>query len=152
MPGGYDLSLHTGVISLGGDPIEVTIGLADGRVILESGGDTIGDWSEDECQILADGPGKYLISAESEDLPFLPDDPAEFDRVLSGTGDGTEETVPERAQSVSSTSVYQPSITFDPSPFHVEEAAPKTTTMLGFYFLAVVTALLGLWAVWTLVA
>jgi hypothetical protein len=110
------------------------VGIDASRIRLESNGNEIGDWSKEECRIVPDSSGSYLIVAENEELPFLPDEPTEFAAALRGIDsvDFTD-TAPRGSR-----------ITDD-------EAAPRALTMLGFYLLAGVTSALGLWAVWSLV-
>jgi hypothetical protein len=129
------LSLHHGAITLGTDPIDVVVGIDASRIRLESNGSEIGDWSNEECQIVPDSSGSYLIVAENEELPFLPDEPTEFAAALRGF-DSVEE--------ITDTAPGARRIMDD-------EAAPSALTMVGFYLLAGVTSALGLWAVWSLV-
>lgn len=129
------LSLHHGAITLGADPIDVVVGIETGRIHLDSNGNEIGDWSRDECQIVPDPSGHYLIVAENEELPFTPDDPVMFADALMEPSPPTTAADPQS----------------EPTRSIVDELAPKPLTVIGFYLLAGITSALGLWAVWSLI-
>ena len=129
------MSQHNGAISLGADPIVVVVGVDADRIRLDSNGSEIGDWARDECEIIVDPSGHYLIRAENEELPFIPDDPAKFAEALTGPP-ATTSTATKRGTSRTT----------------ADELAPKPLTVLGFYILAGITLALGLWAVWSLIA
>lgn len=133
--GGGQITEHPGVITLDGDPIEVTVGLATHRISLSSNGSEIGSWSTDECTIVDNGEGNYLLIAENEKLPFVPVSRDLFAEALGSAGAG----IATRRQS---------------PPRHLAqgvEAPPRPLTVVGFYLLAAITTLLGVWALWSIV-
>ncbi|HEY5890121.1 MAG TPA: hypothetical protein VIW94_05425 [Acidimicrobiia bacterium] len=134
-PGVDAMSQHNGAISLGADPIVVVVGVNADRIRLDSNGSEIGDWARDECEIVVDPAGRYLIRAENEELPFIPDDPVTFAEALTGTP-ATTSSDPQSGT----------------SRIMVDERAPKPLTVIGFYILAAITMALGLWAVWSVIA
>ncbi len=129
------MSQHNGAISLGDDPIVVVVGVNADRIRLDSNGSEIGDWARDECEIVVDPAGRYLIRAENEELPFIPDDPVTFAEALT-QGSPTTSGGPQRETSRATE----------------DEVAPKPLTVIGFYILAAITLALGLWAVWSVIA
>jgi hypothetical protein len=122
-------------VTLDGDPIDVIVGIEAERISLTSNGSEIGSWSPEECQIVENEAGNYLILAEDERLPFSPRSQEKFAAALAG-----ERSIPDEKGHPNAT-----------GPRHLEEAPARPVTMVGFYALAVVTALLGLWAVWSIV-
>lgn len=130
------MSQHNGAISLGADPIAVVVGFDSDRIRLDTNGDTIGDWTRDECEITVDPSGQFLIRAENEELPFTPDDPATFANALEALSSQNSSIDAQRTANRS----------------EADELAPKPLTVIGFYVLAGITSALGLWAVWSLVA
>lgn len=129
------MARHNGAISLGADPIVVVVRVEADRIRLDSNGSEIGDWTRDECKIIVDPSGHYLIRAENEELPFTPDDPVAF-------ADALNEVPP-----VNPVEKPQPA-----TRSTVDELAPQRWTVVGFYLLVGITSALGLWAVWSLVA
>jgi hypothetical protein len=123
-------------VTLDGEPIDVIVGIEAQRISLTSNGSEIGSWSPEECQIIENGAGSYLILAEDERLPFSPRSQETFAVALAG-----ERSIPGERDRASSH-----------GPRHLEEAPARPLTMIGFYILAIITALLGLWAVWSIVA
>lgn len=129
------MSLHNGAISLGADPIVVGVRVDADRIRLDSNGSEIGDWTRDECEIVVDPSGHYLIRAENEELPFIPDDPVAFADALNEPSPANPIGNPRRATRST-----------------VDELAPQPWTVVGFYLLVGITSALGLWAVWSLIA
>lgn len=109
------------------------MGFGAHRIRLTSNGLEVGSWSADECTIVANEAGSYLIVAENEELPFSPSSSESFASALAA----------EQSQPLTKTAV--------PPPRHLEEGAPRPLTMIGFYLLATLTALLGIWAIWSIV-
>ncbi len=121
------MTTYPGVVTLDHETVPVTLGIGIGKVTLVAGDLEIGEWSDADCIIRPDGEGQWLIEAEEETLFFLPDDPSQFAIGLEGEeGHGKHEAS---------------AATVDP-----EDPGPKAMTMVGFYLLAGVTAVLGLWA------
>ena len=125
-----ELSEHQGVIALGDQSIQVTIGISDIEVLLISDEAEVGKWSHNECHIVEGDPGTYLIEAENDRLPFIPRDPAGFARVLGST-------VPRPGPALSAPARVAP--------------PPGPLTLAGFYLLVAATTFLGLWAIWTMI-
>lgn len=116
-----------GVVTLDETKISVDLGLDGDTIKLIVDGNEVGVWSPDECSIENVDDGVYTINAENESLLFVPSDPAGFAEGLNG---GRE---PEPVSSESSGQ-------------HRQVPPPRPVTMVLFYVLSAVTALLGLWA------
>lgn len=97
----------------------------------------IGSWTQEECKIVANGASNYLIVAEDEELPFSPSSSEAFADALARQQPPKKETRPVKSQAL--------------APKHIEEGAPRPLTMIGFYILASITALLGFWALWSII-
>lgn len=124
-------------MTLDGDPIEVTVGLDARRIHLTSNGLEIGSWGPEECRIVANAGGGYLIIAENEELAFSPSSDERFASALAAEENPQRKSTPGHARSA--------------APKHIEEGAPRPLTMVGFFLLAALTSLLGIWALWSLV-
>ena len=133
---------YDGVVTLDEADVEVILGLDEDRIRLSAGGTEIGDWSAEECSIADSGEGVFTITAENESLQFTPASPSDFAAEI------------KRGQVESPASGV-----VDEEPPHEEEPSSgehdfedaKPMTMALFYALAGVTAILGLWALATLV-
>lgn len=123
------MSEHQGIIDLGEQTVQVTIGISDIEVHLMTDQAEVGKWSHNECHIVESGTGRFLIEAENDSLPFIPRDPAGFARVLVATLPKTRGIPTDRA-------LVPP---------------PKPVTLAMFYALSAVTAGLGAWAVWSMI-
>jgi hypothetical protein len=173
------VSIFSGIVTLDGEDVPVTVGLDNQRLNLMSGDMEIGDWSEDDCSISAGADGKWLIEAESETLSFAPSRPDLFARAVSErVGESSEmdedpvgentadedtadenpggENISEPKTVVASEGEPEPSVeeavddatSSSPKEFEVVDGPPpRSTTMIGFYILAGITAILGVWAV-----
>ena len=129
------MTIFPGVVSLDDSNIKVTVGLDDNTITLVAGEVEIGEWSSSECQIKENGKGSWVIEAEEERLPFLPDDPSGFALWLNGD--------------VSSPQI-QPSPAGGSDPA-IEGPPPRPLTVTAFYALAALTTALGVWALITLI-
>lgn len=118
-----------GHVLLDEDRIGVVIDLTEDTISLTAGNANVGRWRAGECIVRPDGRGQWLISAEDDTLAFLPDDPTGFARTLNGSPPHPEWARGKHLKE----SLHQ-------SP------PPRTTTVMGFYALAAITAVLGIWA------
>lgn len=168
------MNTFSGIVTLDGEDVPVTIGLDNQRASLMSGDMEIGDWSDDECSITPGADGIWLIEAESEALNFSPGRPDLFARAVSERvgatdededpeEDSAEEDVAENAEPETDDAgvVSTPEEPWTPAEeterepptssskeFEVVDGAPpRSATMIGFYVLAGITAVLGVWAV-----
>ncbi|MEA1902037.1 MAG: hypothetical protein U9N56_00765 [Actinomycetota bacterium] len=107
---------------------------------MSSGGSEIGEWPDGEYTIDHNGEGMYTITAESESIQFIPNDPTLFAAGLNGGVTPAPETSPDDAQSAAAMTTRVFTDTGGEGP------EPKAVTMAIFYGVATLTALLGLWA------
>jgi len=137
------LTTFPGTVAFEDDRVPVTVGIDLDKITLISGEIEIGEWSAAECTFLEKGDGSWVIEAEDDAVFFLPDDPGRFARGLARH------------------LVIQPDSLSDADPTIAEGAAgagftvpdgpdAKPLTLVGFYALCLVTAALGLWALYTL--
>jgi len=137
------LTTFPGTVAFEDDRVPVTVGIDLDKITLISGEIEIGEWSAAECTFLEKGDGSWVIEAEDDAVFFLPDDPGRFARGLARH------------------LVIQPDSLSDADPTTAEGAAgagftvpdgpdAKPLTLVGFYALCLVTAALGLWALYTL--
>ncbi|HSK06460.1 MAG TPA: hypothetical protein VK990_02985 [Acidimicrobiia bacterium] len=125
------MTTFAGVVTLNDDNVPVTVGLDEDRITLVSGEGSIGEWLAGEYQVIDLGSGTFVIEANDDSIPFLPDDPGSFARGLH------PEPVPD---SVSGHSAPIDNIEI------VEGPPPKTATLIGFWILVALTTALGVWA------
>lgn len=144
------MTIYDGVINLDNNKISVIIGFEDTRVRMSSGGAEIGDWAEGEYSIDHNGDGIYTITAESETLEFVPNNPRLFAAQLSGEA----AAIPEPVTDQSETEDTVPTTAEEPARSEDRDAAPppKPVTRAAFYALSGVTLVLGLWALVSLLA
>ena len=127
------MTTFPGVMTLNDDNVPVTVGLDDERITLVSGEVSIGEWLVGEYEVIDLGSGTFVIEAEDDSIPFLPDDPISFARGLH------LEPVPTPEPS-------RPADTFEV----IDGPAPQPRTVVAFWLLVAVTAALGIWAVLSL--
>lgn len=135
------MSLFDGIVTVEDNQVPVIIGLEEDRIRMSSGGAEIGEWVEGEYSIDQDGDGSYTITAEDESLRFVPTNPALFAAGLHMEPPAPPSTPnghPEQASGA------RPPIPQGTDDRDVPE--PKTITLGVFYALAGLTAMLGLWA------
>lgn len=124
------MTTFPGVVTLNDDNVPVTVGLDEDRITLVSGEGSIGEWLAGEYEVIDLGSGTFVIEANDDSIPFLPDDPGSFARGLH------REPVPATA----GRSAPMDSIEI------VEGPPPKTATLVGFWILVALTTALGVWA------
>jgi hypothetical protein len=139
------VTIYDGVINLDDNQFPVIIGFEGAGIRMSSGGAEIGEWAEGEYSIDDNGGGVYTITAESEALQFVPNNPRLFAARLNGGVPPTQEVAADHseAESALSESVNEP-VTRENRD---EAPPPKPLTLVVFYALAGVTLALGLWAV-----
>jgi hypothetical protein len=133
-----------GTVAFEDDRVPVTVGIDLDKITLISGEIEIGEWPADECTFVEKGDGSWVIEAEDESVFFLPDDPGRFARGLAGhlIIDTDSLTDP-----MSSTTTKP-----ETGEFSVAEGpSAKPLTLVGFYSLCLVTAALGVWALFSLI-
>jgi hypothetical protein len=124
------MTTFAGVVTLNDDNVPVTVGLDEERITLVSGEGSIGEWLAGEYEVIDLGSGTFVIEANDDSIPFLPDDPGSFARGLH------REPVPAaagRSAPIDSIEI-------------VEGPPPKTATLVGFWVLVALTTALGVWA------
>jgi hypothetical protein len=121
-----------GVVTLNDDNnVPVTVGLDEDRITLVSGEVSIGEWLAGEYEVIDLGSGTFVIEAEDDSIPFLPDDPGSFARGLHP--EPVPATVTDRARSMDTIVIK------DGPP-------PRPATLIAFWLLVAVTTALGIWA------
>jgi len=137
------VSLYDGVVTFDDASVPVIIGVQDDGLSMSSGGAEIGQWGDGEYSIDAAEDGTYEITAENETLRFVPTNPSLF---AAGIGIGAAS--PPRASQTVENAPETPltEVSSSGEVNNGEAPSPRTTTLVAFYMLAVVTAGLGLWA------
>jgi hypothetical protein len=120
------MTTFRGVATLKEDHVPVMVGLDDEKITLVSGEISIGEWLAGHYEVIDLGSGEFVIEADDDSIPFLPDDPSGF--ALGIQGD------PENP--------VRPGATLEVK----EGPPPKPATVIAFWVLAVFTAALGIWA------
>jgi hypothetical protein len=138
------LTTFPGTVAFEDDRVPVTVGIDLDKITLISGEIEIGEWPAAECTFLEKGDGSWVIEAEDDAVFFLPDDPGRFARGLarhlivdSGSLSDNDHLTSEGAGSVGFTVPDGP--------------GAKPLTLVGFYALCLVTAALGVWALFSLI-
>ena len=134
------MSIHDGVVTIDENEFHVILGVEDDKIRLSAGGQEIGEWQADECTIDPAGEGVFEITAEEETLRFAPNNPGAFAAAMNGG----RTPIPEAVEPEPDTEDFAEPATA--SPAQNEAPAPKMVTVVVFYALAGVTAVLGLWA------
>lgn len=135
--GGVVMTTFDGVVTLEDTDIPVIIGLDDGEVRLVVDGKEVASWAPGECSILGVDDGVYTINAENESLRFVPSDPALFELGVNGA---SAPAPAEEMLDIGAADIDRP-----------EPPEPRPVTMAMFYGLSALTALLGLWALLSLI-
>jgi hypothetical protein len=125
------MTTFPGVVTLNDDNVPATVGLDEERITLVSGEVSIGEWLAGEYEVIDLGSGTFVIEANTDSIPFLPDDPGSFARGLH------PEPVPA---TVSGRSAPIDTIEIKEGP------PPNTATLVGFWILVALTTALGVWA------
>lgn len=135
------MSIFDGVVTFDEEQVPVILGVESDGIRLSVGTSEIGEWSDGEYSIDHRGDGVYAITAESETLEFVPNNPALF---AAGIGSGVmpvEATTPTAAAEIPDP---------EPEPHDTAEGTegpePKPLTKAIFYAVVAITALLGMWA------
>ena len=125
------MTTFPGVATLKEDNVPVMVGLDDEKITLVSGEVSIGEWLAGQYEVIDLGAGEFVIEAEDDSIPFVPDDPSSF---ALGIHRDTETPVAAAADR-------------SPGALEVKEGPPpKPATLAAFWVLAVITAALGIWA------
>jgi len=125
------MTTFPGVVTLNDDNVPVTVGLDEDRITLVSGEGSIGEWLAGEYEVIDLGSGTFVIEANDDSIPFLPDDPGSFARGLHR--EPVPATVSDRSAPIDSIEIK-------------EGPPPKTATLVGFWILVALTTALGVWA------
>jgi hypothetical protein len=122
------MTTFPGVATLKEDNVPVMVGLDDEKITLVSGEISIGEWLAGQYEVIDLGSGEFVIEADDDSIPFLPDDPSGF-----ALGIQRESETPVN--------------TGRPATLEIKEGPPpKPVTVIAFWVLAVITAALGIWA------
>jgi len=124
------MTTFPGVATLKEDNVPVMVGLDDEKITLVSGEVSIGEWLAGQYEVIDLGAGEFVIEAEDDSIPFLPDDPSSF---ALGIQRDIETPAVEAGRSTGALEVK-------------EGPPPKPATVAAFWVLAVITAALGIWA------
>jgi hypothetical protein len=123
------MTTFPGVATLKEDNVPVMVGLDDEKITLLSGEVSIGEWLAGQYEVIDLGSGEFVIEAEDDSIPFLPDDPGSF--ALGIQREPETPAATERSSGKHQIEVGPP---------------PKPATLAAFWVLAVITAALGIWA------
>ena len=124
------MTTFPGVATLKEDNVPVMVGLDDEKITLVSGEVSIGEWLAGQYEVIDLGSGEFVIEAEDDSIPFVPDDPSSF--ALGIQGDAETPVTTDRSSGAAF-------VVTDGPP-------PKPATLAAFWVLAVITAALGIWA------
>jgi len=138
------MTTFPGTVAFEDDRVPVTVGIDLDKITLVSGEIEIGEWSAAECTFLEKGDGSWVIEAEDDAVFFLPDDPGRFARGLAGHLIIDTDALTDEIGPIAATDAAGFSVPDGPSA--------KPLTLVGFYALCVVTAALGVWALFSLIA
>jgi hypothetical protein len=125
------MTTFAGVVTLNDDNVPVMVGLDDERITLVSGEVSIGEWLAGEYEVIDLGSGTFVIEADDDSIPFLPDDPGSFARGIHR--EPVLATIADRSRAMDTIEIK-------------EGPPPKPATLVGFWVLVAVTTALGIWA------
>jgi len=125
------MTTFPGVVTLNDDNVPAMVGLDEERITLVSGEVSIGEWLAGEYEVIDLGSGTFVIEADDDSIPFLPDDPGSFARGLHR--EPAPATVADQSRSMDSIDIK------DGPP-------PQSATLVAFWLLVVLTTALGIWA------
>jgi len=125
------MTTFPGVATLKEDNVPVMVGLDDEKITLVSGEVSIGEWLAGQYEVIDLGAGEFVIEAEDDSIPFVPDDPSSF-----ALGIQRDTETPSAAAAAQSSGAFE--VTDGPPP--------RPATVAAFWALAVITAALGIWA------
>ena len=123
------MTTFPGVATLKEDNVPVMVGLDDEKITLVSGEVSIGEWLAGQYEVIDLGAGEFVIEAEDDSIPFVPDDPSSFALGIQ-----------RDSETPASSSPLARSTRSQGGP------PPKPATLAAFWVLAVITAALGIWA------
>jgi hypothetical protein len=126
------MTTFPGVATLKEDNVPVMVGLDDEKITLVSGEVSIGEWLAGQYEVIDLGAGEFVIEAEDDSIPFVPDDPNSFALGIQRDIEALAASE-EAGQSTGALEVK-------------EGPPPKPATVAAFWVLAVITAALGIWA------
>ena len=78
------MTTFPGVATLKEDNVPVMVGLDDEKITLVSGEVSIGEWLAGQYEVIDLGSGEFVIEAEDDSIPFVPDDPSSFALGIQG--------------------------------------------------------------------
>jgi hypothetical protein len=141
------VAIYDGVVSLGEDDVHVILGVEDDRVTLSSNGAEVGSWESDEISIRYRGGGTYTITAEDETLEFVPNDQDLFAIRFGEVSDDPPTPSANGSGKHARARIADPEADAGGPAGSEEAPPPRPITKIAFYVLVALTALLGLWAV-----
>lgn len=137
------MSIYDGVVTVDEDDVQVILGMDDDKIRLSAGGLEIGEWSADDCSIDPVGDGVFTITAENETLTFVPNNPTNFTAAIGGGRVAVHES--------DQASAAPEEVFVDESQLKEDTSSSNSLTMAAFYALAAITAVLGIWALVSIV-
>ena len=148
---GLRLSDHPGLIHLNDHDIEANLAIDHQLVRLRAGSEEVGVWSSDECQLFENGDGRFLIRAEGDELPFTPNATEPLRNAIATLhADSGKRSKPPSRESVPPPT--DPSLGSGGNTVEVVDGPPpQPVTLILFYLMAAGTALLGVWALISLI-
>lgn len=164
------MPIYDGVVTLAEAHIPVMVELEDGHVRLSASGREIGQWRTDECEIVQVEDGAYNISAENETLHFVPNQPTLFaaavdegqrrlERARALPPEPVDDPAPAaKIELHTETATTEPEAEGEPAGAGpdtevvgddgiVEAPPPRALTLALFYALCALTAVMGVWAI-----
>jgi hypothetical protein len=120
------VTTYAGVATVENDHVPVRIDLDEEKISLVSGEVSIREWLAGDYQVIDLGSGEFVIESQEDSIPFVPDDPRLFAEGIHGE----PQSVPGRIADTFEIRTGPP---------------PKRLTLVGFWALAAVTAVLGVW-------
>ena len=118
------MTAYSGVATVANDHVPIRVDLDEEKISLVSGEVSIREWVAGDYQVIDLGSGEFVIEADNDSIPFVPDDPSRFAAVVRS------ETTPDKARDVWEIKIGPP---------------PKPLTLVLFWILAAFTAALGTW-------
>jgi hypothetical protein len=132
--------MYDGVVTVAGDDIPVIVVFEGDNVRLSTSGAEIGEWPMNEFGISHVGDTTFELTADSETLRFVPNQPSLFAAEVNGGLVDLSSDDAERPKAVAVTEDVPGSKAILDAP------PPKAFTMAMFYGLCALTAGLGLWS------
>lgn len=126
------MTTYAGVATVENDHVPIRVDVDDEKITLVSGEVSIREWLAGDYQVIDLGSGEFVIESAKDSIAFLPDEPDRFAEGLQG------EATPERES------------TGDTWEIRIGPP-PRPLTLIGFWALAAVTAVLGVWGALSLI-